>query len=238
MMATTQAQSHSHSTVQQVPASPTLTNPDMILPYNDVSQSDDAQSPTYLFNVSSPTKTVPSDEIGVRSTSIEYPDALTGAASTAGGLGVTYEHGAPLSDIGEEESIYRSSRLGSGSVTPIDARSVSSSIDDTRSDRSDESASTISAGSDANHWKGFDSEVLSTHERKLKQSEKSATTLLVPLSDTRRSSFTSLDEDAESNALSERAERILANAKRRLTVRVYHVLDVTQLTMTRLWKVT
>lgn len=218
---------HSHlpsqSAAQEpVPASPTLTNPDMILPYGGISSHIYGQSPplSSLDVSTTPTKSTSVHKLGSKSNdATTHLEALT-AFPASQALGGGYEHGAPLSDIGEEDSIYRASRLGSGTATPQDARSVASSTDDTRSNGSDDSASTISAGSDANRWKDFDSKPYLAQEKTAeKYRDAPAGTLAVPLADTRRSSFASLgDGDAESIALSERAERILANAKKRLSV--------------------
>ena len=218
---------HSHPPSQSpaqepVPASPTLTNPDMILPYSGISTHIYAQSPPFssLDVSTTPTKATPVGKLGSKPNDAKtHLEVLTGFPASQV-LGGGYEHGAPLSDIGEEDSIYRASRLGSGTVTPQDARSVASFTDDTRSDGSDDSASTISAASDVHRWKDFDSKPYLAQEKTAdKYRDAPAGALAVPLADTRRSSFASLgDGDAESNALSERAERILANAKRRLSV--------------------
>lgn len=194
------ATTHSHPTVQSlahepVPASPTLTNPDMILPYNDASPKSFRQSPPYL------------------SLEINAP-----SPAPAGGLSsIPYQHGAPLSDIGEEESTIMSRTSDSGSTTPIDTASMASEQPWRMERRNSEgSVSTVSAASDLDRWKDFDTVVGASKSRPMSTSANG--NLTVPQISSRRDSFTSLEGDeAESNALSERAERILANAKKRLT---------------------
>ena len=199
------------------PASPTLTNPDMILPYSNPSPGSSTRiSPPYL-SLSMPS-------IGNITEADEEEEEQTtptrrGVAMASG----LYEHGAPLSDIGEEESVLGSRRSESGSATPIEDRSVASGMDYTwnvRRTKSDESMSTISGITDMSHWRDFDTGTPtqgSTPTLSRKGSELDLKPLPALPKDADAEAKAAKDE-AESNALSERAERILANAKKRLTV--------------------
>ncbi|KEF56356.1 uncharacterized protein A1O9_07937 [Exophiala aquamarina CBS 119918] len=223
---------HSHPQSSDIPSydappSPTLTNPDMILPYNPFLSS----SPTPL--ASSPTlqqSTLPprpdsavslssalgdaelSPEVGV-ATTVRAPARIVPSINTNFN---GYEHGAPLSDIGEEETpvskrssrfSYTSTISGPSSPTPAEKTPVQS--------RRLSNQSSSSNGSDLGNWEDFDSskmmnERLAADVAKVEDDE-------VDDPDSKRNSTTVAGPVDEMALLNERAERILEHARKRLT---------------------
>lgn len=209
------------------PPSPTLTNPDMILPYNPLLSSSPtplASSPTLqqsslpprpdsAVSLSSPlgdTEVLP--EVGV-ATTVRMPTRIMPSINT-NFLG--YEHGAPLSDIGEEETpvskrssrfSYTSTASGPSSPTPAERTPVQA--------RRLSNHSLSSNGSDLGNWEDFDSskmmnERLAADVAKVEDDE-------IEDPDSKRNSTTAPAPEDEMALLNERAEKILEHARKRLT---------------------
>lgn len=169
------------ATPQDAPPSPTLTNPDMILPRQYTFSS--TPSPDRLPIASSPTlrhtdfvlpstdlsntlrdaETTPDPSIavGIKMPVRQKPVAPSSHFSSFAG----YEHGAPLSDIGEEETIASTtprSRATRQSRSPSPVRPLSSEAP-TNDERETTpigrpiSPSSTSDGSDIGDWENFDS---------------------------------------------------------------------------------
>lgn len=210
---------------QEIPPSPTLTNPDMILPYQPVHTS----SPTPL--ASSPTlqSSLPVRPDSAVSLSSSQPDhdatVEVGVATTVrmpsravssidpGYKG--YEHGAPLSDIGEEET--PKSRKSRGIETPVrsDLASPTPAGRPSHTVRRLSSHSSSSNNSDLTDWENFDTskimnERLAADVAKVPDDE-------IEEPDSKRNSTVAASPEDEMALLNERAERILANARKRLT---------------------
>ena len=121
-----------------------------------------------------------------------------------------YEHGAPLSVIGEEETTPKSKRSKSASPTPGGDASPTRRQVRRLSGQSD---STL--GSDIAQWDDFDGPSISNVRLKVDLATDGDDVVdLDGLDNKRNSGFASDDDDMK------RAERILANAKKRLTVRI------------------
>jgi hypothetical protein len=197
-----------------IESSPTLTNPDMILPYRE-----HHSSPTPL--VSSPPRQhlpnlYPSDppaEVGIAK-SFAMPLRIKPPAPTT----ITYppqnyEHGAPLSVIGEEETTPKSRRTKSRSPSPgADSSPTHGTLSAQRQARRLSGQSDSSLGSDVAKWEDF--ETLSTNSARLKADLAGVDDVadLDGVDSKRSSGIASAEDDMK------RAERILANAKKRLTV--------------------
>jgi len=207
--------------------SPTLTNPDMILPYREQQSSpipfsssptfdttpSSSPSHSYVLNLS------PSDppaEVGVARSFAVPLRIKTPAPTTITYPPHNYEHGAPLSVIGEEETTPKSRRTKSRSPSPGDNSSPTKAIlSAQRRARRLSSESDCSLGSDGAKWE--DLEVLTTSNARLKatlENEGDDAADLDGLDSKRNSGITSGDDDMR------RAELILANAKKRLTVQI------------------
>ena len=211
---------------QEVPPSPTLTNPDMILPYQPHMRSSptpQASSPTLHTSPpplrpdsavslgSSPPELEPAIELGI-ATSVRVPPRVVSSVHINY---YGYEHGAPLSDIGEEETPRsRKSRrtetpAGSDSPSPTPL-GPSSQLARRLSNRS-----SSSTGSDLGNWEDFDSsrimnERLAADVAKAQDEE-------VEDPDSKRNSTITVNHDDEMALLNERAEKILDHARKRLT---------------------
>jgi hypothetical protein len=126
-----------------------------------------------------------------------------------------YEHGAPLSVIGEEDTTPRSKRTKSRTPTPdADSSPTGDTLAAQRRARRLSSQSDSSLSSDLGKWEDF--EVPSATSARLKADlarEGDEIAELDGLDGKGASGITSGDDDMK------RAERILANAKKRLTVR-------------------
>ena len=208
-----------------IQSSPTLTNPDMILPYRDHHSSPIplASSPTYeITQHSSPPRHYlpmlhPSDppaEVGV-ARSFAMPLRIKPPAPTTISYSpYNYEHGAPLSVIGEEETTPKSRRTKSRSPSPdADSSPTKAAESAQRHARRLSSHSDTSLGSDVGQWNDF--EVPSASSARLRAdlaNEGDDVADLDGLDSRRSSGITSGEDDMK------RAERILANAKKRLTV--------------------
>ncbi|KIX94456.1 uncharacterized protein Z520_09842 [Fonsecaea multimorphosa CBS 102226] len=211
---------------QEVPPSPTLTNPDMILPYQphlNSSPSPRASSPILHSSPisvrpdsavslgSSPAELEPGVELGI-ATTIRMPSRAVPPINTNY---YGYEHGAPLSDIGEEEtpkskkSRRTESPLRSGPPSPSPAGPI------TLAARRLSNQSCSSNGSDLGSWEDFDTS-------KIMNERLAADVAKVPdedieEADSKRNSMITTNAEDEMALLNERAERILEHARKRLT---------------------
>ena len=211
----------------------TLTNPDMILPYRETQSSPTSlkSSPTFhrsdgdLARLPPPSTGLDTPQSKKETElSIAEPVMLPWRTNpiNSGVVAVGYEHGAPLSDIGEEDVSPRSKRTRSPSRSP--ALPSSPTITSNQAQRalqrlSDRSKSVSMGGEDFGGWEDFD--LPRTDSDRLKADLAANTDDLVDLDcqDSNRNSITSNgDDELSSVALSNRAERILASAKERLTV--------------------
>ena len=125
-----------------------------------------------------------------------------------------YEHGAPLSDIGEEELTPRS-KINRRSVSPSPGAppSPTPNVRNHKNRMSDE----ISTSSDPGDWENFDSSKMMTG-RLAADVAKQADEELEGVESKRNSMILAGAEDSDEMAvLNAKAERILANARKRLT---------------------
>ncbi|KAI1375683.1 hypothetical protein F4677DRAFT_446312 [Hypoxylon crocopeplum] len=209
-----------------LPASPTLTNPDMILPdYDDTCSSPDrSQSPLIMW------KNAHAADMGFDLT----PQAFAGPVTPT--TPIIYGNGTMLSDIGEVTEVESTcpptkSRSGStrsdGSIQPPMIHYEMIKKKDSKASRerrmSMESTSTITTHDQAALFADFDDAVSVDDSNFQGDDEESVADSFIddasvqednlPMKDVR----TGAGEDRYSTALSRRAEQILANAKRRLT---------------------
>ncbi|OAP60839.1 hypothetical protein AYL99_05841 [Fonsecaea erecta] len=211
---------------QEVPPSPTLTNPDMILPYQphlDSSPSPRASSPilhpspipvrpdSAVSLGSSPAEIEPGVELGI-ATTIRMPSRAVPPINTNY---YGYEHGAPLSDIGEEET--PKSRKSRRTESPLrsDPPSPSPAGPIALAARRLSNQSCSSNGSDLGNWEDFDTS-------KIMNGRLAADVAKVPdeeieEADSKRNSTIATNAEDEMALLNERAERILEHARKRLT---------------------
>ncbi|ETN41324.1 uncharacterized protein HMPREF1541_03259 [Cyphellophora europaea CBS 101466] len=220
------------TTPQNAPPSPTLTNPDMILPRSYTSFS--SPSPDRLI-ASSPilrhadftlppelSSSPPEPRPDIGGTTTAKMRAKPVAPSSQYSAFSGYEHGAPLSDIGEEETIASQATprskftRQSRSPSPVEPLSpipnAISNADETPRERRQSDAAS-SDGSDIGDWENFDSSKMMSGRLAAdvaKQEEKEA------LSSKRNSTVSIIDRD-EMAILNDKAEEILANARKRLT---------------------
>ncbi|KAK4949769.1 hypothetical protein LTR10_011611 [Elasticomyces elasticus] len=210
---------------QEMPSSPTLTNPDMILPYRPrqtSSPSPLASSPLLRMHSiperpdsgvslnSSQPDLDQSVEFGV-ATAVRVPSQIVSPVDMSFG---GYEHGAPLSDIGEEETprSKRSRRIDSpvkpdpSSPTPA-ARDQRPAIRSRRSSSSDDS--------EIENWEDFDTSRI-MNGRLAADIAKVSDDKLEDIDSKRNSAVATSTED-EMALLNDRAERILEQARKRLT---------------------
>ena len=209
---------------QETPPSPTLTNPDLILPYAMVGASPTplASSPTLRAGdmglspgqASAPT---PEPELGV-ATAMRIPLRMkagppASVIQTHGG----YEHGAPLTDVSEEETTPRSKfSRKSRSPSPMDPQSPTPAGRKLKHRRS-ASEQSASDGSDIGDWENFDSskmmsgrlaaDVAREDDEDMDAFESKRNSLIV----------TNSGDGDDMAMLNDKAEKILANARKRLT---------------------
>lgn len=212
-----------------LPASPTLTNPDMILPdYDDTCSSPDrSHSPLIMW------KNAHAAEMGFDLT----PQAFTGPVTPT--TPIIYGNGTMLSDIGEVTEVESTCppnkpRSGStrsdGSIHPISLshyeiiKKKDSKIGRERR-LSMESTSTITNHDQGGVFADFDDAVSVDDSNFQGDDEESVADSYIDdafhdnamaIKEARRA----IGQERYSTALSRRAEQILANAKRRLTVRM------------------
>ncbi|KAK5091182.1 hypothetical protein LTR05_001362 [Lithohypha guttulata] len=238
--------------IRDNPPSPTLTNPDMIVPIPPWARrpavgDDDDQGPhpllepehdTLTQTLSNSTTSTPrhsTGELGV-ATAVLMPSRLTAplptsihphGSATQVAMYTGYEHGAPLSDIYEESEATatpRSSRTVRNhqeqpqSPTPAERdRSTTPTRPSLRHKKRVSSLSTSSSGgSDVGDWENFDSSmVLSSRvAADLAQMKRDDMLEIEPQEVTSRRQSR---EEEELAALNARAEKILENARKRLT---------------------
>ncbi|KAI1616258.1 hypothetical protein EDD36DRAFT_428787 [Exophiala viscosa] len=211
---------------QEMPSSPTLTNPDMILPYRPrqtSSPSPLASSPLLRMQSiperpdsgvslnSSQPDLDQSVEFGV-ATAVRVPSQIVSPVdlSFAG-----YEHGGPLSDIGEEETprSKRSRRIGSP-VRP-DPSSPTPAARDQRPAIRSSNRSSVSDESEIGNWEDFDTSRM-MNGRLAADVAKVSDDKLEDFESKRNSAVATSTED-EMALLNERAEKILEQARLRLT---------------------
>ncbi|KIW95122.1 uncharacterized protein Z519_03706 [Cladophialophora bantiana CBS 173.52] len=211
---------------QEVPPSPTLTNPDMILPYQphlDSSPGPRAPSPILRSSPlpvrpdsavslgSSPPELEPAVELGI-ATTIRMPSRAVPPINTNYH---GYEHGAPLSDIGEEETPKSKKSRRTESPMISDPPSPTPAGPFSRVARRLSNHSSSSNGSDLGNWEDFDTS-------KIMNGRLAADVAKVPDEeieepDSKRNSTTTTSAEDEMALLNERAERILEHARKRLT---------------------
>jgi hypothetical protein len=214
------------SVVQDAPPSPTLTNPDMILPYNPVGASPTplASSPTLRaadLGLSPGPSTAPTSEpeVGV-ATAVRM--SVPAKARPPSHLLLSYggyEHGAPLSDIGEEETTPRSKfSRKSRSPSPVEPQSPTPSRPAAKHRRPSNDAAS-SNGSDIGDWEDFDTSKMMSG-RLAADIAKEDDEDIDGVESKRNSALSfalPLDEDRdEMTILNAKAEKILANARQRL----------------------
>lgn len=208
--------------------SPTLTNPDMILP----SHKDESgpSTPTRYTSVAPPS---PSNLRlhGTLTTGSPQGSVLSDSASQQESQGYgsprmqRYQHGGPLSDIDEERTPTSERGFPRTSFLPssptIMGPLASLQPQNHKRSSSGSSSSTASAGSGLTEWLKADGETASnagsdTDTDFDRTSDKGTE---VEKHDERSSLDSSTGDDFSSAALTSKAESILANAKKRLTVR-------------------
>lgn len=222
---------------EDAPPSPTLTNPDMILPtqMSHASPGPIASSPT-LHSDLSLTPSTHYRSHSSESRSSEQPSAEVGVAravmmpfrvkpplpTTIATPYKSYEHGAPLSDIGEEESTPRSKKT-SRSRTPSPGRARSPPRPAVfgpplRHKNRTSISSDMSNGSDLGSWEDFDSSKMMNARlaADVANAEDDLTDIEGP--ESKRNSVIIPPAEDEMTALNQKAEKILADAKKRLTV--------------------
>lgn len=219
------------ATPQGAPPSPTLTNPDMILPrsYSGFSSpSPDrilASSPTLrnvdfaLPSVLSSSAPDPGPDMGIPSTVKMRAKPVAPSSQYQAFSG--YEHGAPLSDIGEEETIASTtprSRATRDSRSPSPVQPLSPTTprfaDGEQTPRNRRSSLDESSdGSDIGDWENFDSSKMMSGRLAADVAKGED---LDAMGSKRNSFISPIDRD-EMAILNDKAEEILANARKRLT---------------------
>jgi hypothetical protein len=211
------------------------TDPHMILSNRDIPStshqageftflgSDTEPSPSSSVDFLSPTSTE-SFEIGTaRSFLMPMRSKPAPPSSNHGGY-PGYSHGAPLSVIGEEDSTPKSKRARSRTPSPSSSPTVAPHSPGWWNRKPEKrlselsSSSSISNSSDT-QWEGFDTRAGMSDRLRADLAAAGDDTLALDGFGSRRDSTTTIGEDENtSQALSTRAEQILASAKLRLTV--------------------
>ncbi|EXJ86049.1 hypothetical protein A1O1_06418 [Capronia coronata CBS 617.96] len=211
--------------IQELPPSPTLTNPDMILPYQPI----DASSPTPF--ASSPTLQTslpvrPDSAVSLGSSQPDHDASIeVGIATTVRmppraapliGAGYDgYEHGAPLSDIGEEETPRSRKSRRADNLVRSNAGSPTPAGRPSHMMRRMSTQSSSSNSSDLGDWEDFDTSNIMNERLAADVANVSDDEMDEP--DSRRNSTVAASPEDEMTLLNEQAERILANARKRLT---------------------
>ena len=245
------------STSADAPPSPTLTNPEMILPYDDDERESSTPSPPFdlpprsdmhgnrSFSEDSQTNFNGSDNMDTLDVNVGVAVSLPGRPPRGKWGYEGYAHGRPLSDIGEEDSqLSPPSSRGSDQNTVRNGDFASSPTVPPHHGYKEEydsctsrSSSTISARSgqgrlkttdgqngDEANFKLDDSEDLAMQQflgERVERSNDNGTGSArsessTPSIEEDEGSFN--EDDSSSTILSTEAERILENAKKRLTV--------------------
>lgn len=207
----------------EAPPSPTLTNPDMILPFESERESS-TPSPPFRF-ASSETHTSQNGQLlpsNYQNSDYNYHGDLTGGAGLAPARPPrprwTYEGHAPsrpLSDIGEEDIQAISPALGGR--FPRNALAVPEKETDSSSTASSSTISASSAQLNRGTQENRQNGARPDSKRSSYASQSSIEAARAQTSDTLVSGDPQLEENS-SAILSSEAERILENAKKRLTV--------------------
>ena len=186
--------------------------------------SDTEPSPSSSTGFLSPTSTE-SFEIGTaRSFLMPMRSKPAPPSSNHGGY-PGYSHGAPLSVIGEEDATPKSKRARSRTPSPTSSSPTVAPHSPSWWSRKPEkrlselsSSSSVSNGSDT-QWDGFDTRAGMSDRLRADLAAAGDDTLALDGFGSRRDSTATIGEDENtSQALSTRAEQILASAKLRLTV--------------------
>jgi hypothetical protein len=211
--------------------SPTLTNPEMILPFSEHRQSS-TPSPPFQRPPSPPRM-----HAALNSHPPEQPyfaPPLRKKTPPPRNLWQYSDHepADALSDIEEVESTPKSRRPRSRSQSPVVASSAAVVFNQWQNNNQEtrrySGDSGIGGNDDGGHWEGFDTvedlqepALQADYQDGLSDTEDDRTSTGSTEFDERsfRNSFTLGEDELSSAALSKRAERILANAKKRLTVR-------------------
>ncbi|RVX70276.1 hypothetical protein B0A52_05609 [Exophiala mesophila] len=208
------------------PPSPTLTNPDMILPYNPFLSTSPVplpSSPT-LHVISSPPPR-PDSAVSLSSAQGDPELPLEFGVATPVRLPLrsvpplntdfnNYEHGAPLSDIGEEATpVSTKSMISYTSTVPDPPSPTPAARTPVLTDRP-RTLSSSSSGSDVGDWEDFETSRimngrLAADVAKAEEEDADANP------SKRNSAITTTAED-DMVLLNERAERILEHARERL----------------------
>ncbi len=247
---------HAHPALQAMavehghggPSIPNLTEPDMLLPNHDTPSSpqranesaflssDTEPSPASLAGFASPLSN-DSFEIGTARSYLMPIRPKPAPPLSNPLLRAGYEHSAPLSDIGEEEMTPMSKRARSRTPSPtassptIAPQSLSHWNRNSERRLSEISSSSItSIGSDL-QWEGFDTRAgMSDRLRASLAAAVDDNFVLDGFGNKRDSTTSNGDEENATQALGKRAEQILANAKKRLTVGFLNRIFVLYLT--------
>lgn len=225
--------------VHESPPSPTLTNPDMIVPIppweNDSSFDEDDRAPHPLLEPELPlsesasnsslsrASATSTEEVSVATTllvpqrlPVRPPTSISGPATPIPTY-TGYEHGAPLSDIYEESEATPKSavfRSRSASPTPVPDQPPTPTRPQLRHKKRISELSSSSGGSDVGDWENFDSSKVLTSRVAADLAQMKRDDMLdVEEQASRRQSR----EEEELAALNAKAEKILANARKRLT---------------------
>lgn len=237
--------SHDGSTISisysPAPGSPTLTNPDMILPdYDDPCSPDRSESPLTMWR-------------NAQSTDLQYQASLHSpyiAGPATPTTPIIYGNGTMLSDIGEVTEVestpgkplrstsphHGSDRRRQDSDGEIDVPHLSKRHDELpkrskthryRSSSVDSNSTVTTMQDHAHHFADFDDAISVDDSNFQGDDEESIAESTAEDMTVRQTKFlpqphgVGLDSDNRHSAvsISERAEEILANAKRRLTVR-------------------
>lgn len=235
---------HAHPTFQAItvehgqgsPISSTLTDPNLLLPYRDTTSSphhasnssflssDTEPSPSSSTGFTSPLSTE-SFEIGTAKAFLmpirPKPSPPVSNPLKYGG----YEHGAPLSAIGEEETTPRSKRARSKTPSPpASPPTIAPQAAGWWSRKSEKRLSEMSTSSNTSigsdlQWEGYDTKAGMSERLKADLAAAGDDNFATDGVGTKRDSTATIgDDENSSQALSKRAEQILANAKKRLMV--------------------
>lgn len=226
------AHAHAHAFIphdlftQERPSSPTLTNPDMILPYRPRQTSSPAPLPSSPLLRSSSIPERPDSGVSLNSSQPDLEQSVEFGVATAvrvpsqilPPLDISYqgyEHGAPLSDIGEEETPRSRKSRKIDSPRKPDPSSPTPAARVVRPVRRSSDHSSSSNDSDIENWEDFDTSRI-LNGRLAADMAKAADDKTEDIDSKRNSAVATSTED-EMALLNERAEKILEQARLRLT---------------------
>lgn len=226
-MSVTQARSQLHTLLtQDARSSPTLTDPDLIIPNygHNYSPTPLASSPTFNTELESPAfehdefYTHPGGsaaEVGVAK-AVVMPFRMRPPPPTTIGTSSSYrayDHGDALSDIYEEESTPKSKKARSRTPSPVMSSSPTYRSSEQFSRRR---SNRLSNRSDSSTDSDFDTSKIMTSRLAADLAKPDEDMTDIDGLDSKRNSLITNPDD-EMSSLNHRAERILANAKKRLT---------------------